>query len=465
MFRRKIYSKMLNWKQESAGSTALLIEGARRIGKSTVAEAFAQQNYKDYLLIDFSLEGQEIKDLFTNGMGNLDAFFRNLFLLKQKTLPEHEAVIIFDEVQLCPEARQAIKPLVADGRYQYIETGSLISIKDNTEKILIPSEEYRVKMFPMDFDEFLWACGNQVTSDAIKDAFNTLTPLPDAVHRKTMNTFREYLAVGGMPQAVAAFVDGRNYTQIDFVKQSILQLYSEDLHKYDKRGYGKVSAVFNSIPSQLSHHNAGFKFATVERGARFNALEQSIDFLKESMTVNVCQNVSYPDMLLDLAATPNVFKMFMADTGLLVTQSAQLNQEENSQDLYKQLVLGKLGSNIGAIVENVVAQEFVANGHTLYYHEFKHNASSRGSAKGASGERLQNATGRTKLYEIDFLLKRGKRLCPVEVKSSGYKAHKSLDLFVQKYQAKINQAYVLHTKNLHRENNVVYLPLYMASCL
>lgn len=449
MFKRKIYSRLLEWKRVSNGRTAVLIEGARRVGKSTVAEEFAQSEYADYLLLDFSMEGEEIKRNFRENIGDLNAFFRNLFLLKGKSLPKGDAVIIFDEVQLFPQARQAIKMLVKDGRYHYMETGSLISIQKNVKDILIPSEEHRVKMYPMDFEEFLWAQGDFVTAPAIAEAFGKRMPLGDDVHRKIMRRFRDYLAVGGMPQAVDAYVQGGTFEEIDFAKRAVLSLYEEDLGKYDGEGFRRASAIFKSIPEQLTHHNARFKFSTVDEKARYETIFDSIDFLSESMMVNTCVNVTAPEMLLDLYADRSNFKMFMGDTGLLVTQIAK-NSDKTDESLYKALVLDKLSTNMGMVMENAVAQMLASNGHSLYFHEFE------SAAKSGS---------RTRSYEIDFMIVRGKRICPIEVKSSSYRAHRSLDCFTEKYSSKVNERYVLYTKDLGRDDQVIYLPMYMAMCL
>lgn len=453
MFKRKAYNSLVEWKRVSNGSTAALVEGARRIGKSTVAEAFAQAEYTDYLLLDFSKESADVRRNFQENIGNLDAFFRNLFLLKGKSLKPKESVIIFDEVQLFPLARQAIKELVKDGRYHYIETGSLISIKQNTKDILIPSEEYRIKMYPMDFEEFLWAKDNAVTADAIREAFDRKRALGDGIHRTIMKSFREYMAIGGMPQAVAAFVNGATFEQIDFTKRAILSLYEEDLHKYDSEQNGRVSAMFNMVSQQLGNPNMHFKFAAIDKNARYNRLVNSLEFLKESMTVNVCENVTSPEVFMNLYVQKENFKMFMADTGLLVTQ-AMGNQGTAQESLYKALIFDKLGTNLGMVMENMVAQMLTANGHVLHFHEFEH------AAKSGDGILKQ-----PKKYEIDFILVRGKHVCPIEVKSSSYRTHKSLDAFFEKYNAKASERYVLYTKDLQCEGEVVYLPLYMAMCL
>lgn len=448
MFKRKLYEKLLEWKATSQGRTAALIEGARRIGKSTVAEAFARAEYRDHLVLDFAAESEALKDNFRN-IGDPNTFFRNLFLLKGKSLPPGESLVIFDEVQLFPPARQAIKALVKDGRHHYLETGSLISIRKNTKDILIPSEEHRLRMHPMDFEEFLWATGDAVSGPAIRQAFADKTPLGEAVHRRIMQAFRAYLAVGGMPQAVADYVDGADYRQIDFTKRAILALYEEDLHKHDTESRDRTGAVFRSLPEQLTHRNARFRYATVGENARGGNLAGAVDFLAESMMVNVCRNVSEPELALELFADNNALKMFMGDTGLLVTQIMR-SDAETGDGLYRALVTGKLGVNQGMVMENAVAQMLSAAGHRLYFHEFRH------TPPGTKAE---------KRYEVDFLLVRGRKLCPLEVKSSGYRGHKSFDYFTQKYRGKTGERYILSPKDLARDGALVHLPLYMALCL
>ncbi|WP_028264078.1 ATP-binding protein [Atopobium fossor] len=447
-FRRKAYDKLAEWKRVSDGRTALLIEGARRIGKSTVAERFAQENYTDYLLIDFSLEGTDVRDNFSN-IDNLDAFFRNLFLLKGKSLPIGDSVIIFDEVQLYPPARQAIKALVKDGRYHYIETGSLISIHKNVKDILIPSEEERIKMYPMDFEEFLWAMDDKVSIPAIWDAFESRKPLPDAIHRRIMRDFRTYMAVGGMPQAVELLVQGDNFTGIDRIKRTILDLYEEDLGKHDEDTKERVAELFKSIPSQLSHHNSHFQFATVSKAARARSLARSMAFLRESMMVNMCCNVTAPEVALGLYENRDDLKVYLCDTGLLITQVMR-GDPQAGDELYRALVTDRLGINEGMLVENAVAQALAANGHRLYFHRFTY---------------CPTEATKENTYEVDFLIVRGKRICPIEVKSSGYKSHKSFDYFIEKYDTKINERFIVYTKNLAREGNLTYLPLYMTMCL
>ena len=368
IFKRKVYNKLLDWKEMSAGASAVLLEGARRIGKSTIVEEFAKQEYDDYMILDFAKEGKDIKNNFIDNMDDLDTFFRNLFLLKGRSLKGKKCVLIFDEVQLFPLARQAIKYLVADGRYEYIETGSLISIKKNVQDILIPSEEYRIKMYPMDFEEYLWALEDNFTYDAIKNAFVNRKPLGDAVHRKIMKTFRTYMAVGGMPQAVEAFVNGKTFAQIDFIKRNILNLYEEDLAKYDNDNREKASIIYKTLPEQLENKNSHFKFSLVDKNARYQNYVDAVSFIAESMIGNECINVTKPEVALELFSDRSNFKLYMGDTGLLVTQIMK-NRDEADEDLYKALIIDDLGINQGMILENMVAQMLRAAGHGLYFHE------------------------------------------------------------------------------------------------
>lgn len=449
MLKRKAYDALVKWKETSQGSTAALIEGARRIGKTTVAKAFAEAEYKDYMILDFSFENDDVKNNFKDNIGDLDDFFRNLFLFKGHSLPPKQSVIIFDEVQLFPLARQAIKALVADGRYDYIETGSLISIKRNVQDILIPSEEHRIKMYPLDFEEFLWARGREVAVGMIQEAFQNKKALPDDVHRMLMKEFRTYVAVGGMPQAVVAYIEGEEFAAIDFVKQSILDLYLEDINKYSQNNR-RVLEVYKSIPEQLSHNSSVFKFSTIGKDERYQTLSGPVDFLCEAMIVNRCDNVTVPDLLLDLNRDSSNFKLYSSDTGLLVTQ-AMSDGTYSADYIYRELVSDRISTNMGMIMENVVAQMLVASGHPLRFHEFMYRP------KDSKEE---------KRYEIDFLLVRGRRICPIEVKSSGYKAHKSLDYLYEKYNdLKSNEKYIVYTKNLDKKDGIVFIPFYMAMCL
>ena len=447
-FRRKIYDRLLEWKETSNGKSAVLIEGARRVGKSTIAEEFARKEYDDYILLDFALESKDMRRNFEENIGDLDTFFRNLFIIKGKDLPRRRAVIIFDEVQLFPLARQAIKYLVADGRYDYIETGSWISIKKNVQNILIPSEEEKLKMYPMDFEEFLWAKGNTAVMPAIKTAFESRKPLGNAAHRKIMQIFREYIAVGGMPQAVLAYVNGESYASIDRVKQGILSLYEDDLRKYDDEEREKASLVFKTIPKQLSDHEMHFTFSEINTNARYVNYVESVEFVAESMMGNRCANVTMPDVLLELYSDRSNFKLYMGDTGLLVSQL--IREGEETEDIYRALIYDKLSSNLGMIFENIVAQMLKAGGRELFFHEYKY---------------VPEGTETEKKYEIDFIIVKNKKICPIEVKSSGYTSHKSFDYFIEKYPIKVQERYIIYTKDLKFTDGITYIPAYMTGLL
>ncbi len=449
IFKRKIYDKMKKWKELSNGKSALMLEGARRVGKSTIIEEFAKNEYEDYIILDFAKEKQDVRRNFEENISDLTNFFRNLFLLKKKDLPVRKSVIVFDEVQLFPIARQAIKYLVADGRYDYIESGSLISIKQNTRNILIPSEEYRLKMYPMDFEEFLWANGNQVAYPFIREAFESRHSLGDTAHREMMKQFRTYMAVGGMPQAVDAFVSGLTYEQIDFIKCNILSMYEEDLKKYDSDNRERASVIYQTIPEQLNNHNSHFKFSTVEKNARYRDYVDAVSYVAESMIGNECINVTKPEIGLEAFADRGNFKLYMGDTGLLVSRIMK-NSEDTDENIYKSLIFDRLGVDQGMIMENVVAQMLCANGHKLYFHEFYYR---------------EKESDTEKKYEIDFLLVKKRKLCPIEVKSSGYRTHSSFDNFIKKYPLKIQDRYIIYTKDLKQEGDILYVPIYMTGCL
>ena len=444
-FRRKAYVKLLQWKELAAGTSAVLLEGARRIGKSTIVEEFAKNEYDDYMILDFARENRDVQNLFIDDMDDLDSFFRNLFLLKGRDLKGKNCVLIFDEVQLFPKARQAIKYLVADGRYDYIETGSLISIRKNIQNILIPSEEYRIKMYPMDFEEYLWALGDTVTFEAIKSAYEKRKPLGDSIHRKIMKKFRTYMVIGGMPQAVSAFVEGKTFAQIDFIKRNILSLYEEDLAKYDRDNREKASVVFRTIPEQLENKNSHFKFSVIDKNARYQNYVDAVSFISESMMGNECINVTKPEVALELFADRSNFKLYMGDTGLLVTQIMK-SRDETDEDLYKALIIDNLSINQGMIIENVVAQMLRASGHELYFHEYLYTPED---------------SVREKKYEIDFMTVKKKKICPIEVKSSGYMSHKSFDYLTKKYQLKMQDRYIIYTKDLKYKDEIMYIPIYM----
>ena len=447
-FKRKIYDKLLEWKKISSGRSAVLIEGARRVGKSTIAEEFAKNEYEDYLLLDFAFESKDVRQNFEDNIGDLNTFFRNLFILKGKDLTGKKAVIIMDEIQLFPLARQAIKYLVADGRYDYIETGSLISIKKNVRGILIPSEEEKIKMYPMDFEEFLWAKGNTVTMPAVKEAFEKRIPLGDPVHRKIMILFREYMAVGGMPQAVQAYVNGESFAVIDRIKQGILSLYEDDLSKYDDEEKEKASLIFKTIPKQLSDHNMHFSFSEINKNARYINYVEAVEFVAQSMIGSLCINVTMPDVLMELYADRSNFKLYMGDTGLLVSQMIRGGDE--TEDLYRALIYDKMSSNLGMIFENMAAQMLRARDKELFFHEYMYKPED---------------SEQEKKYEIDFLFVKNKKVCPVEVKSSGYQSHKSFDYFIKKYPIKVQDRYIIYTKDLKFSDGITYIPIYMTGLL
>lgn len=447
-FKRKFYDEMLEWKQTSSHASALMIDGARRIGKSTIAEAFAKNEYKDYLVIDFVTASKDIKDNFDN-VGNPDVFFRNLFLFAGKELKPGNSVIIFDEVQKFPKAREAIKYLVKDGRYHYIETGSLISIKKKSQEILIPSEEDRRKMYPMDFEEFLWATGDSTIAPFIKECFENRIPVGDKMHRIIMEKFRTYFAIGGMPQAVSAFVEGKTFKQIDAIKRNILALYEEDLKKYDDENNEKASAVFKSIPEQLANRNSKFKFSVVSENARYKNYLYSVRCIDESMIGNYCRNVTNPEITLDLFAESDNFKLFLGDTGLLVSQILKTSRQVE-EELYRKIISGRIGTNLGMIFENMVAQMLRARGYELFFHEYRYTPEDKKTAQ---------------KYEVDFLIVRDRILCPIEVKSSSYRNHKSFDNFVKKYKLKKHERFIIYGKDLCRDDDVTLIPIYMTMCL
>ncbi|MBD5209719.1 MAG: ATP-binding protein [Bacteroidales bacterium] len=444
IYKRKIYSKMLDWKQRSAGKTALLIEGARRIGKSTIAEEFAKNEYDDYLIIDFSNVGSEVIKLFDD-ISDLQYFFLSLQALTGKKLADGKSVIIFDEIQFCPKARQAIKHLVKDGRYDYIETGSLISIKRNINNILIPSEERRLSMYPLDFEEFLWAIDKESAFELIRYSFNKLKPLGDGVNREMMKLFRLYMIIGGMPQAISEYLDTSDFSAIDDVKRDILNLYIEDFRKIDDKG--RAATIFRSIPAELSRNTMRYRVGGTIENARLSRLGEIFADINDSHTVNFAFHTSDPNVAFALHARYDFFKMFLADTGLFITL-AFMDRDFTDNELYRKLLLDKLPTDLGYVYENVVAQLLQTAGHSLYYTTFK------------TGDE-QNQRN----YEIDFLISRKDKICPIEVKSSGYKSHKSLDEFQHKYSSRIAHRYLLYTKDIRKEEDIICLPVYMAGLL
>lgn len=446
LFKRKIYSKLLNWKEKSAGKTALLIEGARRIGKSTIAEEFARNEYESYLLIDFTKVNRDIINLFDD-ISDLQLFFLSLQSVTGTRLTPGKSCIIFDEVQFCPKARQAIKHLVKNGRFHYIETGSLISIKKNIKDILIPSEERRIEMHPMDFEEFLWAIGREATFDLIKYSYDNLKPLGDSVNRDIMKLFRLYMLIGGMPQAVAEYLHTASFEAIDAVKRDIIDLYIDDLKKIDNKG--RASTIFKSIPAELARNTTRYRVGSVIENSRLSRLEEVFSDINESKTVNFAYHANDPSIGFALHAGYDFFKMFLADTGLFITL-AFMDNDFTDNIIYQKLLLDKLPTDMGYIYENAVAQILKSAGHTLYYYTFKDKS-------------LESTDARS--YEIDFLISRHDKICPIEVKSSGYKSHKSLDEFRRKFSARIDQRYLLYTKDIRKEDDIICLPVYMTGLL
>lgn len=446
IFKRKIYSQLKLWKQKSKGKTALLIEGARRVGKSTIAEEFAKNEYENYLLLDFTKVGKDILNLFDD-ISDLHLFFLSLQSLTGVKLTPGKACIIFDEIQFCPKARQAIKHLVKDGRYDYIETGSLISIKKNIKDILIPSEERKIEMYPLDFEEFLWAIGNETTFDLIRYAFENLKPLGDSINRDMMKLFRLYMLVGGMPQAICEYLDSSNLESVDEIKRDIINLYIADLEKIDERG--RAATIFKSIPAELARKNLRYRVGKVLENARVARLGEIFGDIEKSKTVNFAFHADDPNVGFALHSNPDNFKMYLADTGLFITL-AFMEKDFTENVIYRKLLSDKLPTDLGYVFENVVAQLLKTSGKSLYFYTFKET--------GCNSDEKRT-------YEIDFLISQKDKICPIEVKSSGYKAHKSLDLFQNKFSSRILFRYLLYTKDIRRENNIIYLPAYMTGLL
>lgn len=438
IFRRKIYNKLLEWKQTDNGRTALLIEGARRVGKSTISQEFARNEYKTHILIDFANCSKEIRDMFED-MTDLNRFFLRLQLEYGVDLIERNSLIIFDEVQFAPKARQAIKYLVADGRYDYLETGSLISIRQNIKDILIPSEESDLKMYPMDFEEFLWAQGDYVTMKLAKESFLTGEALEESTTRKIMDKFRLYMLIGGMPQAVDSYLSTNNLSMVDRVKRSIISLYEKDFNRIDPTG--KASLLFHNIPSQLTGNTNRYMTWQASNGVPFEELSEVISEMKESMVVNIAYHANDPSAGLAFHKSPNKFKMYVGDTGLFVTLAFWDNAFTENV-IYKKLLANKLAADVGYLYENIVAQMLVASEHELYYYTFpkdngKHN------------------------YEIDFIISEGHKIMPIEVKSSGYKTHASLDAFYRKFSNRIAEEYLIYSKALEFKDGIRYIPFFM----
>ena len=446
MLKRKIYNELVSWKNQSRGTTAMMIDGARRVGKSYIAEEFAKAEYKSYILIDFGQAPMNVLDLFVNDTANLDLFFAKLSAFYSTVLYKRESVIIFDEVQQYPRARQLIKYLVADGRFDYLETGSLIRLKKNVQDIIIPSEEEHIEMFPLDFEEFLWAMNDEATYPMIRQCFETKIPLGAALHRKVMNDFRQYILVGGMPQSVLAYKDGKNFEASDIAKRRILKLYRDDVAKFAAGYEDKVLAVFDNIPGQLSKKEKKYKLSSLGKQARFRTYEDSFVWLNEAMIVNICFNATDPHIGLALSADNTMQKCYMADTGLLVTHTFK-EKKFTDNELYRAILFDKLNINEGMLMENVVSQMLRQKRERLYFYS---KADSR---------------NRENHMEIDFLITEGKKISPVEVKSGNYRSHSSLDKFRKRFSSVVGNSYILYTKDVMEKDGILHLPLYMAELL
>ena len=445
-FKRKIYTKFLDWKNMSNGSSALLVEGARRIGKSTVVEEFAKHEYESYVIIDFNRPKEGVVDAIVHHPDDLDGLFNLLMVSYGKVLKPRKSLIVFDEVQKCPEARQLLKYLVADGRYDYIETGSLISIKKNVKDITIPSEEESIGMFPMDFEEFCWALGDVASVDFARKAFNAMQPMGTSAHKSVMKRFREYLIVGGMPQAVDVYRKTGDFSNVDRTKRTILKLYGDDISKYAGADAPKVRGIYNQLPGQLSKKEKKYFLSAVSDNARMREYAESFRWLDESRIVNIARNATDPDIALAMSEDFETQKLYSSDAGLLITQ-AFANRPYTENELYRALMLDKLSVNEGMVAENAVAQALRANGTELYFY----SRPDRGDGEGR--------------MEIDFLIRRGDAICPVEVKSGAYQHHASLDKFMRKFGSRLGDAYILYTKDLMTKNGIHHLPLYMAMFL
>ena len=438
VFTRKIYREILEWKENRSDKYALLVKGARRVGKSTIVEEFAKKEFKSYIMIDFAHVSKDIKDLFEDTY-DLDFFFLQLQQLSGTKLYEKESVIIFDEVQLLPKARQAIKYLVADGRYKYIETGSLLSIKKNTKDILIPSEEHKISMYPMDFEEFLWAIGDEVSIETIKILLEKKRPAGNAIHRNLMRIFRLYMLIGGMPQAVETYLEKNNLQEVDEIKREIVDLYEEDFTKIDASGL--TGDIYDAIPANLSSNASRYILSNAREGTRSERVHDLLPDILSSYTVNIAYHANNPAVGLALEKDVGRYKLFTSDVGLFVTLAFR---DKNYVDniIYNKLLSDKLEANLGYVYENAVAQMLVTKGNNLFYYTMGNNSSNH-------------------LYEIDFLISTGNKICPIEVKSGNYRCHKSLDQFCDKFGSRIGNKYLVHTKDYKWENGINYIPVYM----
>lgn len=449
--KRKIYNKLKEWKDQWNGSTALLIDGARRIGKSWIAEEFGKNEYKSYIILDFNNVGAEIKELFETYLSDLDIFFMRLSLYTGVELHERDTLIIFDEVQMYPKARAAIKYLVKDGRYDFIETGSLVSINQNVKNIVIPSEEVRINMYPMDFEEFMWAIGQTQLFGFVKTQFESMQPMGQALHRRMMEYLRTYLIVGGMPQAVLSYVTTKDMRMVDSIKRTILALYRNDISKYAGRSAPNVTSIFDNIPGLLQQHEKRFRPSKIKKGSRMKDFSDSLFWLDESRVVNISYNTTEPSVGLALNRDNAKLKLYMADTGLLVSMAFDSGEMEMS-GIYEKILHGKLEFNKGMLIENLVAQLLRSSGHPLFFYT------------------RSSVTDSADRMEIDFLIRKKNitsrhNICPVEVKSSPRYTLTSLEKFKNKYSNHAGAPIVIHPKDLELKNGITYIPLYMTGLL
>lgn len=436
VFKRKIYNSLLKWKSESSGRTALLIEGARRVGKSTIVQEFARNEYDSYLLIDFSSASQDVRAMFDD-LSDLNYLFLRLQASYNVVLHERRSVVVFDEVQFCPKARQAIKHLVADGRYDYIETGSLVSIRKNVKDILIPSEEEHIAMLPMDYEEFRWAVGDEATMPLLRQIYDKGMPLGTGI-RQEMRKLRLYMLVGGMPQAVSEYIETNNMQRVDTVKRNIIRLYQEDFRKLDPTG--RLGQLFMQIPAQLNSNSGRYKPYQILDGVSESRVAELMQDMYESKTVNVSWHANDPNIGMPLSQDLSRYKVYCGDTGLFVTL-AFWDNDITENEIYQKLLSDKLSANLGYVFENLVAQMLTASGNKLFYYTWPKDDKRN--------------------YEVDFLLSRRHKICPIEVKSSGYNTHASLDAFCQKFSGRMGSRYLVYTKDLRKDGETTLLPVYM----
>ena len=442
VFKRKLYDKMLEWKREFDGKTALLIKGARRVGKSTLVEEFAKNEYESYIFIDFSIASKEVNTLFSD-LSDLNYLFLRLQMIYHVNLVERRSVIIFDEVQMQPLARQAIKHLVKDQRYDYIETGSLLSIKKNIKDIVIPSEETRLQLYPLDYEEFRWALGDTVTLPLLLSTYEKMMPLGDDINRRLLRDFRLYMLVGGMPQAVNAYIETNNLSIVDQVKRNILELYEDDFRKIDSSG--RAGMLFDAIPAELNKNASRYQVSSVIAGEKEERVREILADMQDSMTVYISYHADDPNAGMSLHKDPRRYKLFLCDTGLFVTLAFK-DRDFTENEIYEKLLNDKLSADLGYLYENIVAQMLKTAGNELFYYTFPKETSNHS-------------------YEIDFLLARKNKICPLEVKSSGYKTHASLDAFQNKFSSRILYRYLIYTKDIRKDKDIFCLPFYMVSFL